>query len=97
MTKTDVLTYLKAHKAEFEEKYGVTSIGLFGSFSRNEQTEKSDIDVVIEMASEHKSLSTFFAIKRTIEHDLHRDVDLGIESTLKPIVKSTIAEEIIYV
>jgi hypothetical protein len=49
------------------------------------------------MLNEKKSLSTFFALKRELEDAFKLKVDLGIESTLKPIAKKKILKEIIYV
>jgi len=97
MSTDDVLSYLVAHKNEFRVNFGVTKIGLFGSYARGEQKDNSDIDIAIEIASDKKTLSSFVAIKRLIEKDLGKNVDFGIESTLKPIVKQYIQNEIIYV
>jgi len=97
MTKIEILNYLKLHKMEFEEKFGVVKIGLFGSFARDEQNEESDIDLAIELEKEKKSLKNFFALKRELEEQFGKKIDLGIESTLKPIVKEYVKKEIIYV
>ncbi|MBX2897776.1 MAG: nucleotidyltransferase family protein [Cyclobacteriaceae bacterium] len=48
MTREDILTILRAHKAEIQKKYPVASLALFGSFARGEQTAKSDIDLLVE-------------------------------------------------
>ncbi|MDQ1243823.1 MAG: uncharacterized protein QG567_1641 [Campylobacterota bacterium] len=97
MTKAFILDFLSQHKNEFFQKYGVTKIGLFGSYVRGDFKEESDIDIAIEMLNEKKSLSTFFALKRELEDAFKLKVDLGIESTLKPIAKKKILKEIIYV
>lgn len=97
MTSVEVLDYLRSHKEELKKEFGVVKIGLFGSYSRNEQNENSDIDIAIEIEKAKKSLSNFFAIKRTLEKHFGKKVDLGIESSLKPIVKEFVQKEIIYV
>lgn len=97
MTKAFVLDFLKEHKMQFMKKYGVTKIGLFGSYARGEENVSSDVDIVIEMLTEKKSLSAFFSLKRELETALHTKVDLGIESALKPIAKEYILKDIIYV
>jgi len=97
MTKSFVLDFLKQHKSEYLKKYGVTKIGLFGSYAREESKETSDIDIAIEMLDEKKSLHTFFSFKRELEKAFNVKVDLGIESALKPIAKERISKEIIYV
>jgi predicted nucleotidyltransferase len=96
MSTDDVLSYLANHKEELRKTFGVTKIGLFGSYARGEQREDSDIDLAVEISKEKKSLSSFFGIKRMIEKDLGKSVDLGIETTLKPIVKEQALKEMIY-
>ena len=97
MTKNRILKYLKEHKNEYNEKYGVIKLGLFGSYARDEQNDSSDIDIVIEISKSKKNIHTFFAIKREMEKAFKKNVDLGIEGTIKTIVKDEINKEIIYV
>ncbi|GIL23672.1 MAG: hypothetical protein BroJett042_21850 [Bacteroidota bacterium] len=49
MTREDILAILQAHKVEIQKKYPVANLALFGSFARGEQTESSDIDVMVEL------------------------------------------------
>ena len=79
-----------------EEKFGLVKIGLFGSYARDEQTQGSDIDLAVEIESSNKFRS-FFSMKQYLENHLQHKVDLGIESTLKPLAKKYIQKEIIYV
>ena len=97
MTKTYILNFLKEEKDRFFNVYGVTKIGLFGSYAREDANESSDIDIAIEMSADKKSLSTFFSLKRELEKVFQKKVDLGMENTLKPIAKEHILKEIIYV
>ncbi len=97
MTKIEILEYLQQNKSEFHSRYGVTKIGLFGSYARDQNNEESDIDIVVEFLKEKKNLHTFLNLKREIETLLGKKVDLGIESALKPIVKKYVEKEIIYV
>lgn len=94
--KTLILDFLKTHKNEMVEEFGVTRIGLFGSYVRDEQKEDSDIDIAVEIESNNKFRS-FFALKHYLEDNLGCSVDLGIESTLKPIAKEMVIKDIIYV
>ncbi len=97
MSKDQILAYLREHKQEFFEQYGIESIGLFGSALRDELSDDSDIDLAIEMAASHKNLHNFLAFKRQLEASFDRPVDLGIESALKPAVKNAIAQDMLYV
>ncbi len=92
-----IIEFLRLNKQEFYDQYGVESIALFGSVVRGEMSEGSDIDIAIEMVAARKSLHNFLAFKRQLEKTFHRPVDLGIESTLKPAVKESIARDILYV
>lgn len=86
MEKETIIQYLSEHKTEFEQKYGVTKIGLFGSYARGQNREDSDIDIVVEL--EKPDLLTLVGIKQEIEEDLGLRVDIvrhrdRMNSTLK--------------
>ena len=96
MNKEDIVAFLKTHKEEMRQKFGVTKIGLFGSYVRNEAKEDSDIDIAVEMNEEH-IFRNFFALEQYLRNHLRKNVDIGTESSIKPIAKKRIMEEIIYV
>jgi len=96
MTKSFILHFLKQHKNYLKQEFGLTKIGLFGSYAREEAHEGSDVDLAVEIESPNKFRS-FFALKAYLEQHLNHKIDLGIESTLKPTVKQQIKDEIIYV
>jgi len=95
--RNDIILFLQAHKNELAEHFGVVSVGLFGSYARGEAREDSDIDLAIELKPENKSLGNFLGLRRYLEQQLGKTVDLGIESTLKPLARETVAKEIIHV
>jgi predicted nucleotidyltransferase len=74
------------------EKYGVTRAGVFGSVVRGEETEDSDIDILVEI-ERRMSLLDFAGLKVELEEALGRKVDLGEYSTIKPIIKDRILAE----
>ncbi len=96
ITREEILHFLRSQTNQLRETYGVTRIGLFGSYARNEAKKESDIDLAVEIQSANKYRS-FFGLKRHLEESFNHKVDLGIESTLKPIVKQHILKNIIYV
>jgi predicted nucleotidyltransferase len=49
MTKETILDYLTKHKKELQQKYQIEKIGIFGSYSRDEEKEHSDIDIFVKM------------------------------------------------
>jgi len=96
MNLNDIITFIKNNKKFMREQYGVEKIGVFGSYVKNNIKENSDIDIVIEMNKESKTLHNFLELKRFLEKNLQREVDLGIESNLKQAVKKEILSEIVY-
>lgn len=93
----EMISYLKKNKEYLREKFGVTSIGIFGSFTRGEETPDSDLDVVVEMEKDKKNIHSFLQLKRYLERETARKIDLGFEHSLKPIVKEKLKNQIIYV
>jgi len=93
----EIVTYLKNNKSFFYGKFGVTRIGLFGSFLRDKQTRSSDIDMVVEIEKSRKDMHSFVRLKRFLEKELARQIDMGFEHSLKPIVREKIKGQIIYV
>ena len=97
MDKLDAIGILQGCRVELKERFGVVKIGLFGSAVRGTATESSDIDIAVELDEEHKTMKNFLDLKRCLESHLHREVDLGIESALKPLAKKIVEEEIVYI
>ena len=94
MTKYDVLNYLNKHFQEFQTKYNVEKIGLFGSYARDEATKDSDIDIFVQM---HPKLLDMIAIKQLIEEDLHQKVDIvRLRDKMNPYLKKRILQDGIY-
>ncbi len=95
MTKLEIIEFLRSHKDEMHEKFGLIKIGLFGSYVRGEQREDSDIDLVVEIESDNKFRS-FFGLKAYLEESFQKNIDLGIEESVKPTVRKYIQKEIEY-
>lgn len=62
----EIKKQIKASKKVLQEKYGVTKIGIFGSYARNEQRENSDIDILIKL-EKSIGLLEFLSIKYYLE------------------------------
>ncbi|MEA3282510.1 MAG: nucleotidyltransferase domain-containing protein [Euryarchaeota archaeon] len=67
------LKVLREHKRGFEERYGVTRLGIFGSVARDEAADESDVNVVVEMAPD---LFGRVSLKEELETILGAKVDL---------------------
>jgi predicted nucleotidyltransferase len=87
---------LQRFKQEYAGKYGITSMGLFGSVARNEHTEESDVDVLVE--APEMSLFTHMDIKERLEEMMGVPVDVVAKSEfMRPRFKARIEKEVIYV
>ncbi len=64
---------------------------LFGSYARNEQTEKSDIDILVELDHTTPVGLKFFSMQAELEELLHTKVDLissnGISEIFQPYIE----------
>jgi len=63
MNKDDILDVLKDNTEHLRETYGVTRIGLFGSFGRDLGGESSDIDLLVDLNKAIKTSLTIYASK----------------------------------
>lgn len=48
MVKMNAIEILKKNEDIIKQKYGIKKIGIFGSFVRGEESECSDVDVIVE-------------------------------------------------
>ena len=96
MTREDILNFFAAHKIELEVRFGVVKIGLFGSYARGDAREDSDIDVAVELAKGNIA-DKYFGLLHYLEDNLHKKIDLGIESNIKPALRPYVMKEIMYV
>ena len=88
LSRDEILSALTKEKDYLSENYCVSSIALFGSYSRNEQTEDSDIDILIEL---HKSTyRNFSGVKNFLESLFQKKIDLvcsnGLNEAIKPYI-----------
>ncbi len=83
-------------KPYMEEKYGVERIFIFGSYARREQTEKSDIDLLVDF-KQIPDLLTFIEIEEFLSKKLQCSVDLVPKRKLKPQLRDDILKEAIAV
>ena len=95
-TTADVLKVLRDFKPLAEREYGLTSIGVFGSVARGEQTEESDVDICYE--GKVPSLLTLDMIQEELERRLGSHVDLvRIRKGMNRLLHQRIQKEGIYV
>ena len=87
---------LKERKALFEKKFGVSAIGVFGSFARGESGPESDVDVVVKMVK--PDLFYMVHIKEELEIDYQAKVDIvHYRDKMNSFLKKRIDSEAVYV
>lgn len=95
-TTAEIIEILRDYKARSAEKYGIETLGLFGSVARGEQNEKSDIDVFIRLKK--PDFFVRMAIKEELEHLFHTEIDLvPIFETMRMLLRNNIKQDAIYV
>lgn len=87
---------INEHMGELEEEFSVSSIGLFGSYVRDDQDTGSDLDILVEFSTPI-SLLKFVSLKRTLSQLLGVNVDLVMKKGLKPRIGERILSEVVYV
>ena len=83
-------------KKYLEEKYKIKEIGIFGSYIRDEQKKKSDVDILVEF-EDAPGLLTFLEIENYLSEILNAKVDLVMKDALKPVIGRSILKEVITV
>jgi predicted nucleotidyltransferase len=95
LTREDILQFLRDNKSRFAEQYGVTKIGLFGSFARDEATEESDVDVCVEMPPHYFSVA---AVQEELETSFQKSVHIvRLREELRELFKERLKRDAIYV
>jgi uncharacterized protein len=74
-------------------KNGVKKAAVFGSYARGEQTQKSDVDLLIEYRDDDKSLFDLIGLQMELEEKMEKKVDLGEYSAIRPRIKERILKE----
>jgi predicted nucleotidyltransferase len=96
MGKPEIIDIIKNSKPEMQELFGVEKVGLFGSYVREQQKKRSDIDILVSF-SRDIDLFDFIDLREYLENRLHQKVDLVMESALKPAIGKRILSEVEYV
>ncbi len=87
---------LSDFKCAFGSKFGIIRIGIFGSVARQDNTEESDIDIVVEMKK--PTLSIMYELKENLKGVFGCEVDLvHFRNSLRPLLKQSIQNEAVYV
>ncbi|MBI4784472.1 MAG: nucleotidyltransferase family protein [Oscillatoriophycideae cyanobacterium NC_groundwater_1537_Pr4_S-0.65um_50_18] len=82
-------------KPKLQQIYQVTELGIFGSYARQEQTEESDVDVLIDY-DQAPTLFKLVELREDLSKVLEMKVDLVTKNGLKPRMRDRILSEVVY-
>lgn len=95
LTAETVLQTLRQYPHLFE-KFQIKTLALFGSTARQEATETSDLDFLVEFNTE-ATLSLYMDLKFFLEETFDKSVDLVTKKSLKTIIQDQVFAEAVYV
>jgi hypothetical protein len=97
MAKLDEISgFISSKKEEIKSRYKVKEIGIFGSYARNDQNEKSDLDILVDFYEGGETFDNYMDLKILLEDSLNLKVDLVVKNSLRYEIKSFILSEVIY-
>jgi len=94
-SREEVFATLQRLKGELSIRFSVSRLGVFGSVARGEQTEASDIDILVEF-SRPVGFFTFVELEEYLSLHLGAPVDPVTPDALKPLIRERVAAEVAY-
>jgi uncharacterized protein len=96
-TRENIIGVLESHKLELS-RFGVSSVGLFGSYLHNEQSPRSDIDLLIDFKPGQENFDNYMVIYDILEQ-LFKDekVELVTKNGLSKHIGPKILNDVMYV
>jgi len=95
-TIKEIKTVLKQHKSELQDRFSVKEIGVFGSYVKNGQRNRSDLDILVEFTVV-PGFFQFIELENHLGKILGIKIDLVMKSALKPVIGRHILNEVVYV
>jgi predicted nucleotidyltransferase len=89
----EIIEILKDHENEIRSQYGVRKIGVFGSYVRGENTEDSDIDILVEF--DEPTYQHFMDLIDFLEHLFNKKIDLVTNNSLSPYIRPVVEKEVV--
>ena len=90
LSQQEILEVLSRNLNKWKDQYGVKHIALFGSYSRDDQIDSSDIDLLVEFDEKAMTFDNYMNLKFNLEDLFQKPVDLVILDDIKPALKPSI-------
>jgi predicted nucleotidyltransferase len=96
-TKEYIISTIKTNRQTLN-RLGIRNVGLFGSYSRDEQSDKSDIDILIDFKPEMENFDNFMAVCDIFEQLFKNEkVEIVTINGLSPYIGPKVLNEVVYV
>jgi hypothetical protein len=97
LESNQIIQFLTENKPYLKTRFHCSEIGLFGSFARNEQTDQSDIDILVVFEPGTPNLyQVELELKEYLQKSFNREVDICSKKWIKPIFRPLVLKEAIY-
>lgn len=93
-TPEEIKSTIANYRQSLRDQFKVKSLSLFGSYSRNEQTPESDVDILVEF-TEVIDLFEYIRLENYLSEILECKVDLVMKDALKPLIREDVLKEAI--
>jgi uncharacterized protein len=98
LSRYEIFRVLRENR-DLLDRYGARRIGLFGSHARGDQTDRSDVDLVVEFAQ--PTYDNFIGLTRALEDLFGRRVEIltpdGLDSIRVPKIAADIRKALTFV
>ena len=96
MNREEILRILASFRERKQDEFGILRLGVFGSIARDQATEASDVDVVVELGQ--PDLLALVGVKQELEELLRLPTDVvRYREEMNPYLRRRIEQEAIYV
>lgn len=95
-TKDEILKLLEENREQIKE-FGVSKLGLFGSYAKEEQTDESDLDFYVEFEEGKKTFDNLMELAFYLEDNFERKVDLLTDKSVSERFRNVMEKDIQYV
>jgi hypothetical protein len=96
-TRDELLSVLKSCREGLSERFGVMDLAIFGSYAREQQKRRSDIDILVELDKSHKTFDNYMELKFFLGRAIGGKVDLVLKDSIREELKTRILREAVHV
>lgn len=96
-TKDELLAVLKSCRQGLAERFGVIDLAVFGSYAKEQQRRRSDVDILVELERTHKTFDNYMELKFYLARVVGGKVDLVIKDSVREELKARIFSEAVHV